>query len=206
MMSALDGPHVGLGLCVGLAKDGHSVIEVQCTWTGPRKLTDDDVIITGHINSVMQESVNLVKDLVVERNREIAEHLGRKPEQLRLIKQTRYLHVHIENEYKAVNKSYLMGAIYISMISLLIGRRPKAGTAVFGDISPYGVFSSVWDWTDQEVGVCQSKGNRQVVVGSGTVLLDKAPQMVEAMQEDGQPLVKIIQEQDPIKMLSHFFG
>ena len=122
MAEELDGCHVGLGRCLGLVHDHIGDIEIQCCWTRPG---NRELILTGNLSSVSREAIWNIKDLVQQSIPGISSRLGLCAEGLSLIKQGHDLHVHVENGFHPVGPSYQMGAIYLSMVSLLISQRPR---------------------------------------------------------------------------------
>ena len=204
MVAALDGPHVGVGVCMGLVDDHHGMIEFQCCWTTPR-IHGEEVLATGALSIVTHEAVLVIKVLVLEHTQRIAQYFGLAPEKLRLIRLKHTLYVHVCN-WEPIEPAYQMGAIYVCMVSLLVGRRPRTDTAIFGDVTTVGVFISKWKWSEKEVEVCKSKGIRRVVLGAGTEVLKAAQAMADVIhEEDGRPTVEFKFETRLVNVLPHMF-
>ena len=189
MAEELDGCHVGLGRCLGLVHDHIGDIEIQCCWTRPG---NRELILTGNLSSVSREAIWNIKDLVQQSIPGISSRLGLCAEGLSLIKQGHDLHVHVENGFHPVGPSYQMGAIYLSMVSLLISQRPRKDVVVLGDVgNATGAFSSAWDVGQSYMGYCQQLGYRHVILGDGTNVTPEAEIAAGQIQGDGQPLVRL---------------
>jgi len=147
----------------------------------------------------------LVKNVMVELRCRLASHFGVKDDRMAIVRPTLYNHVHIENSGLPVTLSYHSGAIFISLVSLMIKRRPRTDTAIYGSIGPTSSFSSTRAWGTKEVTCCKEKGIRRVVVGKGTEIDKKAQRMADKVQPDGQPLLRIIHEEWAMKILQHCF-
>ena len=189
MAEALDGCHVGVGKCLGLEADGVGVVEVQCCWTSPGRR---ELIMTGNLSQVSRNAIYSMKDLVQASIVTIMDELGLPSQGLSLVKSGHDLHVHIEHGYQSVKPSYQMGAIVISLVSLLIGRRPREDVILFGDVgNSAGQYSSNWTIDLGFVADCARWGYREAFVGDGTKVTDDAKAAAGVLQRDGRPLVKL---------------
>ena len=201
----VDNPRVGLGTCVGLVKDKEGVVDVQSCWVSPCKAGDAPLMVTGLLTDELRDAVTLVRNVVYELRGKLASYYDREMKSFDVVRRYRTLHVHIENNYRPISKSYYMGAIFISLVSLLLGRRPRTDAVVFGDVNPLGVLSSCWAWTEEEVSLCETMGIRRVVVGVGTMFSSEAQQMMGVVQSDGRPLVETCHVQFVSTTLQYFF-
>ena len=196
MEDILDGPHIGLGQCICLPSEEGGFMEVQCCWTTPGSY---EVIITGNRTAVTEEGIFLVRDLVRREVNDIAAALSLEAKDIKAVRPHADLHFHCVKEGKAVQPLYQLAAIYVALVSLLIGRRPRSDTVVFGDVSNLGYLSSIWSWDEERVEFCQRKGIRRVVVGEGTKMSDEVLAMATASG------IEVIFEDDMVKALRHAF-
>lgn len=204
-MGLLSGTHLGLATCVGKVSAGELVVEFQCCWTGPRSSSSEDRIVTGLMTSVTRERVVAVQSVVLELMDKIASHFHKSVGDLGYYRPTMILHVHLESLYEIEEGSYYMGAIFISLVSLIVGRRARSDTAIYGDISPTGTFSYGGEWTRGEVECCRRMGIRRVVMGAQVKVSRAAQALADTRQEDGRPLVELRQEAFISKALQHCF-
>ena len=103
------------------------------------------------------------------------------------------LHVHVEHGYRPFTSTYIMGAIYMAMVALLFGRRPRDDTIIFGAVGCGIAFSSKWELDKRYVTVCRKEGFRHVIIGAGTTVADEVKKRAEkAHPVDGEPCVKLI--------------
>ena len=202
MAEALDGPHVGLGYGVGLFEDGVGSFEVQCCWTQPG---NRELIMTGNLSTVSGDAINNMKDRVCESIPSIANRLAVSSEDLVLMKRGHDLHVHIEHSFHPIKPSYQMGAIYVALVSLMIGRRPRKDTVVFGDVgNRTGVFSSPWKLGDT-VHHCVGLGYRRAVVGKSSMMTPEATAFASRIHVDGEPFLRIISVDNILDALTYCF-
>ena len=188
MYQLLDGPHVGLGHCLGLVDDEVGYFEVQCCRIRPG---ERGLLMTGNLSEVSQSAIRNIKDLVEASTPAIANCLGLCADGLGLMKAGHDLHVHVMNRYKPIEPSYQMGAIYVALVSLMIGRRPRIDTTVFGDVGNcFGTFSSVWVLKKENIMDCQRVNYRRAIVGEGTKIDEDALAAAAVVQADGRPLVE----------------
>lgn len=109
-----------------------------------------DLILTGAMSTVTKESVTLLVALISTTTRRIGQALGLPTQQaakLRLVRPTHDLHVHCVN-YEPIQPSYQQGAIYMALVGMMVRRRCRADTAIFGDVGTAGSF------TRSVVGLC----------------------------------------------------
>ena len=141
MVGALDGHHVGLASCLGLYIDKTTIFEVQCCSTKPGRC---GLIMTGGLSDVSQDSIRMLKGLVDASAPEIAPRVGLSEDGLHLMRREYDLHVHLENAFAPLRGSYQMGPIYMALVSLMIGRRIRKGTMLFGAVGNLGEFYGAW--------------------------------------------------------------
>ena len=163
MAEALDGTHVGVGRCLCLEEEGGGIMETQCCWTSPGRRR---IIITGDTTIVTKESIHLMRELVGKQLSQIAEVLNVTVESLKLVRLHADLHFHCcKEDGQAVRPSYQMASIYVALISVLLGRRPRGNTVLFGDLNNTGYLSSVWPWGIGEIKACKARGIHRAILG-----------------------------------------
>ena len=206
MVEALaNGPHVGVCHCLGLVTDGIGTIQVQCCWVKPKD--NEGLIMTGNLSSVTKDAIPVMKDLVIASTRAIASRLGLPPDELSLDKRGHDLHVHVEHRFLPIETTYLMGAIYVSLVSLMIGRQPGDDTMVFGHVgNSSGSFSSKWKLDETNISNCKYIGYRRAILGKNTEVTDGAKAAAEMVQDDGKPLVELIIVEDILDAISLCFS
>ena len=166
--------------------------EVQCCRVPPGKC---EVITTGGLSVVSQDAIRVVKDLVHASTREIASRMGVDSDGLSLMKRGMDLHVHVDNfAFGKINKTYQMAPLYMSMVSLVFGRRMKDDVMVFGDVGSSGSLSCIWKLEVNHIQLYRRHGYRQVIVGFGakTKISEEAKATAGAIQSDGRPFVDIV--------------
>ena len=67
-----------------------------------------------------------------------------------------------------------MGVIFISMVSLLVGRRAREGVVILGDMGNLGGLLSAWEVTEEMVEFCRLCKFHTLVVGEGTTIAEGA--------------------------------
>ena len=190
MTRALDGPHIGLGHCLELVDDKVGNVEVQCCRFKPGNA---DLLMTGNLSAISKSVIENLLGLVEMSIPAIAARLGLPAaDGLSLMKHGQDLHVHVVNRHQPIESTYHMGAIYVALVSLLIGRRARADTTVFGDVAnAYATFSSIWDLNVNHIMQCQSGGYRHAILAKGTEVDAEATAAAAVIQEDGRPLVEL---------------
>lgn len=204
MVQALDGVHVGVGKCLGLARDNVGIFEVQCCLVGPGDCT---VIMTGGLSKISSDAIRNLQGLVVESIPEIATTLSvPSHDDLVLMKRGYNLHVHIEHGYDDIEPTYQMGAIYASLVSLMIKRRPREDTMIFGHVNILnGAFSASWRLDAFNIRNCKVMGYRRMVVGQGMKIADRAVAVASELHEDGKPQVEILVKSNILEAIRECF-
>ena len=99
--------------------------------------------------------------------------------------------MHVVNRYQPIEPTYHTGAVYVAWVSLLIGRRTRIDTTVFGDVAiADGSFSSTWRLNTKYVLNCEFVGYRHAILAKGTEVDAEAAAAAAVVQEDGRPLVE----------------
>lgn len=165
-------------------------IEVQCCWVEPGT---QQLVMTGNLSQQSRSSIYNVRDLVMGDVTALAGRLGVAAPAYTLVRRGYDLHVHLEHGYQPVEATYQMGAIYVSFVSLLFGRRARKDVMIFGDVGNLGAFSSRWSLNDANVEVYIDQGYRRVILGANTAVSDGARARArEPHPEDGKPAVDLV--------------
>jgi hypothetical protein len=132
--------------------------------------------MTGSISRATAEGVQSMKSQVIHDAPRIRTLLPRAPK-LELMRDHVDLHVHLSSNYVAIQGAYQVGAIYVALASLLLGRPARLDTVVFSDVTNGSCMVSDWEWTVDMVRFCRFKGVRRAVVGRGTKIGKQARQV-----------------------------
>lgn len=128
MAKALDGPHVGVGVGVGMLTDNVYDYEVQCTRVEPG---DHELRLAGYLSEASRRYVRRLIEAVSRDKERVAAALGM--DWLGFGKGfwpgSSDLHVYIRNGGRPILPAYQQGPIYVSLVSLLLGRRAREDTA-----------------------------------------------------------------------------
>ena len=164
-------------------------------------------MMTGNLSKISQDAIRNVKCLVEESIPTIAGVLGVSLESLSLTRRGHDLHVHVEHCFVPIEPTYQMGAIYVSLVSLLVGRRPRDDTTILGAIDIVtGAFTSQWKVDVYNVQNYKIGGFRRLVIGEGTKLTEKALSAAAELHEDGRPQVEIVTKGHILETLKACFG
>ena len=165
-------------------------MEIQCC---SLELGHADLIMTGNLSVETQACIRNVKDLVIATTPAIALSLGiEASEALSLVRRGYDLHVHVDYGYSPITVTYIMGAMYMAMVSLLVGRTPRDDTIIFGAVGNAGSLNGRWELQRMFFTVCRNKGYRRVIIGAGITLPKDAKERAEAIHPDGKPWVDVI--------------
>jgi ATP-dependent Lon protease len=166
-------------------KDGVGVVEVQCTHLSPGK---GELLITGNVSELTRMCVRTALALVEDQADAIIARLGvgTEPAGAPLMRRRTDLHVHIEHGFKPLESSYHMGAVVMSLVSLLIGKRADERVMVFGTVGNAGTVYyrgtiSEEVVTNSGIGDC-----RRLIIGLGTEVAKAAEQQAAAPHADGR--------------------
>ena len=207
LSSALDGCHIGLG--VSPWREGTSqVFEVQTCWMAPGR---SEWVLTGYWSSVMTECFEAVVAFVQEYSQEIKEQLGIGDEAAEshswdLRRKGHDLHVHLLNRREGVAHTMYMAAMVVSLVSLFIEQRPRADTAVLGEVAFNGVLSAPEVYIMGLVSQCRRQGIRRLVTATDFDM--PAAVQIEAshLEEDGQPALTIVYCENVLDALPSVFS
>ena len=167
--------------------------------------------MTGHLSDLTQACVRNMIDLVIHDTHAIMDQLDCESSmELSLMKRGYDLHVHVEHGYQPITSTYSMGAIYMAMVSLLIGRHLSDKVIIFGDVGNAGSLSSKWSFDERYVRVCGALGYRRVITGPTTpgvtAISDEAKAFAASLHSDGKPLVEIITVHKVLDALPWYFN
>ena len=169
-----EGPHLGMGYGIGLAyKDNVGAYEVQCCWVSPG---NHETIMTGNLSQVSREGIMWCKSFIETYMGDIITAFGLPPPPASssFYKPGVDLHVHVAHDWEPISASYQMGVIFISMVSLLVGRRAREGVVILGDMGNLGGLLSAWEVTEEMVEFCRLCKFHTLVVGEGTTIAEGA--------------------------------
>ena len=190
MVQALYGPDVGFGRCLGLLHDGVGDVEVQCRFLSPGSR---GLIMTANLSDTTQMCIRNVYDFVANDTADIARCMGMSSaEGLELPRGGYDLHVHVEHEFQPIVPTYIMGAIYVSLVSLVLGRRGSRAVSILGSVGNAGSLTSPYPIDQSYVATAIDQGYRRAIIASSMVISDEAKAMAEELHEDGEPRLKII--------------
>lgn len=113
-----------------------------------------------------RDGIDLIKALLVEQTPVLRVLFGLPS--MRLIRLDFAIHVHLCHWGEPLVASYQMAAIYVAMVSLMAGKRPRTDTAVFGALSNAGYLTSRWEWGPKTFALCRFCGIRRVVLAADT--------------------------------------
>lgn len=196
MEACLDGPHVGVGICLGLLDDGVGLVEVQCCRLLPGKR---ELLLTGNFSGSAEMALQTVTALaekdaacLLAMDKSAA---ARGPPVL--LPRGTDLHVHLHHDYGPVTTIYFMGAAYLSLISLLLGRRPPADVLIYGGVGNMG--SLTWGGTAPELPAVYMTdafrlGYRRLFLGGMCKVTAEAAAEAAILADDGRPRVEIIRK------------
>ena len=192
LIAQLDGPHIGVGYSVGEPIDDTHPFEVQCAFVRP---ATGQLVITSRcgVTKVLEDSVIIVHRYVSEYHDAIRERLGIDAEDMGprgLHKRGYDLHVHLMNRSANIQHTSYMAAMVVSMVSLLIGRRPRDDTAALGEVSYTGLMSPVGEWGAAGVNKCKSQGIRRIVTAGDMEANAEATSMAAVIHADGRPTLE----------------
>ena len=191
-MRSFRGSQVGVGLGVGLVEDNVGLFEVQACWVPSRT---PDILVTGGLGRTNREAFLLVASFVETHASTIGACMGVSSDKswsLSMRKPGCQLHIHMADSWKSLESTYQMGAIFICLVSLLVGRPSRTDTVVFGDMSKEGYFLSVGEVNDAMVDHVCSLKMRRLALPTGTPVTSEATSKAEQPGLDGKPRIEII--------------
>ena len=193
---------VGFGRGVGLGRDRTHDFTVESCWVSPGT---NAIHTTGNVSKLSKEAVIWARAFVDTNCGKICSVFGIPG--VPFCKAAHDLHIHFEHAYEPIDPMYQMAAVLISMISLLVGRRPDKETAVFGNITNEGILKTLdgWEWTDPVVAFCMSWGIRRVILPQDVVITEEAKEEASKIHEDGRPQVEILLVRNVRRMIPIVF-
>lgn len=194
MRCAMDGPHVGVGVCYGL-EDEEVAFEAQCSWVRPGNCK---LIATGGIGDVLKRCADvtyiIVRSLACSINKRLTE-LSYPP--VDLIKTGYDIHMHLVcQSSKEVSHGLYKAAMAMSLLSLMMRRRPRQGVGIVGDVMPSGrisMYSS--DWTLVTVDRCEFFRVRRIIIPKEVELSPEVLDRAAIPAADGQPTLVFIRHE-----------
>lgn len=118
------------------------------------------------------------------------------------------LHVHLIGPECFVNHSLYVAPIFISLVSLMLGRRSVHGDrlGVLGDVQHEGKhFVCIIDLNEADVRACYRQGLRQLIVPCNTVFKEGALAVASQVMEDGLPMVEFLRYANILDTLAFIF-
>lgn len=191
LVEALDGPHVGVGVCMTSEEDGTRFVEFQACVVGPGKAA---VLMSGWLSEVTRQSVTVVRAVVLEHAAALDRLFAveRKASTHPLARPHVDLHVHICNGWVPLEAPYQQAALYVALVSLVMRQRPRADTAIVGVVDNLTDFYSASHYTEAVIHACQRRGIRRLVCAEQIVLSPEARAAAEEVLEDGRPRVEVL--------------
>ena len=191
----MDGPHVGIGRCVGLEGQARP-FESQCCWVRPgsRKL-----IVTGGIGDDRSGDETL-RQLGETAFLTLSSHIEVVKDKFRaltdsnvdLLKTGHDVHMHLVWEaYGGVKHGSYQASMAASLLSLMIQRRPRDDTAILGALTCTGRLSAANLEVDV-VALCSAQGIRRVTVAEEQGFEQDVLDQAAVVKEDGEPLLRFI--------------
>ena len=195
MRSAMDGPHVGIGRCVGLEGQARP-FESQCCWVRPGS---QKLIVTGGIgdDELGDETLRHLAKVVfltVSSHIEVVKHNLRAltGNSVDLIKTGHDVHMHLVWEANGgVKHGRYQAAMAASLLSLMIQRRPRDDTAILGALTCTGRLS-VANLEVDVVALCYAQGIRRMIVAEEQGFEQEVLDQAAVVEEDGEPLLRFI--------------
>jgi hypothetical protein len=194
----LDGPNVGVGLCVNM-EERVLPFEVQCC----RVRTGVDLLITGSLNpsTNLRECVLAAQGFVLSWAPVLDATVGhlaspRASRPLQLIGQgtASRLHVHLVCAHIEVKHELYTAAMAVSMVSLMLRRRAPEDMGVLGELTADGDLGLPLEaFTEEIVQACVKQGIRRLVLSSRAVIADEAKAALAEIGEDGRPVLELLQ-------------
>ena len=187
LLPLLKSPHVGVAYGVGqLDEDTITDYQIQSCWVSPG---GNDIIMTGALSQASREGIMWCKSFAETFWSSILEAFGLPPPPSSsssfgpFYKPEFDLHVHVAHSWHPLPAAYQMGAIFMSLVSLMVGRRAMPHVAVLGDLSNLGELISDWEVTEEMIHFCRLRGIHTLVVGHGTTIGDKAKKAASSRDE-----------------------
>lgn len=207
MESAFRGSHLGCGQGIGLITDEVGLFEVQACWVPSPTI---EIRMTGNLSSTSKEAFMWMVGFVEDHSATFGTLLGHPPgqaKQLSLYRPGCQLHIHMSHEYEPIKKAYQMGAIWVCLVSLLVGKPSRPDVMVFGDVDDSGYFLSSWRCTRQMVECGLMLGMRRMVMSGHTVIDDDARALAELPhpQEHGKVRMEMVNVRRVTDMVPYCF-
>lgn len=207
--SMMDGPQVGVGQSVLLEnlECDDKVLECQCCHVRPGT---GKVLVTylGETSSILEECVmkvrNMMQFLSVAMARAL--ELGDEGKLASLHKPGSDLHAHVMGSGVQILHTSYMAAMVLSMVSLLVGRRPANDLGAVGEVQDKGMIDATFHWTAKEVWACYRQGLRRMVVPLNQPFDDESLALAGRIMEDGRPMVEFLRFDSILEALSTAFG
>lgn len=208
MISALDGPHVGVGLGMCLECRDAIPFEVQCCLVKPGR---QEMVVSSRfgLTDELRECLGIARQFMWESHDEIVAKLGLETEAVgpRGLRKAKHdLHVYLLNKSGDIRHTSYMAAMVVAMVSLLIGRRPVQGMAVMGEVAFSGELNPSHPWDVEEVLKCREQGIRTVLTGCEVEIEESAKRRAAEVEEDGQPTLEILEFDSILDALPTLFG
>ena len=197
-----------MGVGLSLRKRRHAMpLEVHCCTVRPGS---GQLILTGCSNDTIRECVGIAEHVVSQNKDVIGARLGVAVGAAPFIIRGRSedLHVHLIALGEDVRHTEYMAAMVISLVSLMIGKRPPSDVAAFGEVAYTGLLSPAdFIWTDKIVGLCRQQGIRRIVLApNSTIKRPEAEAAASAIDhDDGRPVLQFMRYGNILDALSEIF-
>ena len=183
-MEAFRGPHLGVGQGMGPLEGTFGLFEVQSCWVPSRS---PDPLLTGCVSDNSRRCFAFARNFIDRHVSAIGTRTGLPTQQadvLKVAKPACQLHCHFATGWVAITPPHQMGAIFISLVSLVVGRPSRADTVVLLQFDADGRA-----WPGEEVSAAivdhlSSRGITQLVVSQGTQVSDEASQKLHRIRSD----------------------
>lgn len=96
----------------------------------------------------------------------------------------------------------------VALVSLLIGRRPRADTSALGEVTAHGLLMAQLEpFTSKDVTLCSEKGLRRLVVAEAFSVESEGVerQAGKPHPRDGRPTLELIRTSNFLEALYLFF-
>lgn len=145
------------------------------------------MIKTGHQSAASSAGIEMVRARVALDSPRIGQMLRMSPTAPRLMRPMHDLHVHVSYVWRPILGGYQEGTMYVAMVALMLGRRARGDTLVFGQVDGKGVLvGGAWEWTARMVRFAAVCGYKRLVVGAGVRFEEGARALAEEEVEEGE--------------------
>ena len=225
VMAQFRGSHLGVGQGLGVEDgDMRGLFEVQACHVSPG---NEDVIITGTPTLVSRDGIKRLLSFIMDDYREVIglqfglssgeedddDHAKNHQRKL-LLKPGYDLHVHFATAYTPIDSSCQMAAIFVCLVSLVVGRPSREDTVVVGDVTNEGYLKGCWRLETDLINYLRHCGIRRLIIAPGIGLgHERAAATTTAavgssslIEEEGKPTIEVIEAKCVNDLLSLCFS